>query len=46
VRKVDEPQDAVNHGVAKGNEDIDTAELDAIDENLEELVHKWLTGSG
>ena len=36
--KVNKLQDAVDHGVAQGNEGVDTAETDAIDEMLNEFL--------
>ena len=39
MRKIDKTQDAVNHGIAKGNQGIDTAEGDTIYELLKKLVH-------
>ena len=43
VREVDEAQHAVHHRVAEGDERVDGAEREAVDELLEKRVH-WLAG--
>jgi hypothetical protein len=46
VREIDEPQDSVNHGVAEGDQRVNRAERQAVDQLLDELVQKRLMVEG
>ena len=39
VREVDEPEDAVDHGVAQRDQRVDAAQHQAVDDLLQENVH-------
>ena len=41
VGEVDQLQHAVDHGVAEGDERVDRAQRDAVDDVLEKLRHSW-----
>jgi hypothetical protein len=39
VREIDEPQYSIHHRVPKGDEGVDGAERETVDELLEEGIH-------
>ena len=46
MSKVDEAYDAIHHGIAQGDQGIDTSYLNAVDELLQELTHIFSSDRG